>query len=107
MAPIDVAPQPPTSPKPPNVPPGSPAYTPPDHLDAHGSLQSGTIDRIEHAVEKLVRTLGKADAREQTEDAKLESTKHVEAKKPKIKASKLEYKMVDEVYVGYSMARFC
>ena len=100
MAPVDVVPQPPTSPRPPNTPPGSPAYTPPDGPGVQGSLQSGTIDRFEHAVEKLVRALEKVDAREQTDDAKLEVTKHIEAEKPKIQASKLEYKMVDEVYVG-------
>ena len=66
----------------------------------HGSLQLGIIGRFEYAVEKLVRALEQADARDQTEDAKLEATKHVEAEKPKIQASKLEYKMVDEVYVG-------
>ena len=107
MAPIDVVPQPATSPRPPNTPPGSPAYTPTDGPGVQGSLQPGTIDRFEHAIEKLVRALGKADARNQTEDAKLESKKDVEAEKPKIPASKLEYKMVDEVYVGYSMVRFC
>ena len=100
MAPVDVVPQPPTSPRPPKTPPGSPAYTPPDDPGVHGSLQFGTIDRFEHAVEKLVQALGKADAREQPEDAKLEATKHVEAEKQKIQASKLEYKTVDEVYVG-------
>ncbi len=100
MALTDVIPKPPTSPRPPDTPPGSPAYTPPDGLGLHGSLQSGTIDRFEHAVEKLVRALEKMDARNKTEDAKLEATKHVEAEKPKIRASKLEYKLVDEVYVG-------
>lgn len=31
------------------------------------------------------------DARNKTEDAKLEATKHVEAEKPKVRASKLDY----------------
>ncbi len=35
--------------------------------------------------------------------AKLEPTKHVEAEKPKIRASKPEYKLVDEVYVPCSV----
>jgi hypothetical protein len=47
----------------------------------------------------LVRALEKLDARNKTEDAKLEATKHVEAEKLKIRASKLEYKLVDEIYV--------
>ena len=80
MAPIDVVvPQPPTPPRPPNTPSISPAYTPPDGP----GVQLGTIDRIEHAVEKLVRVLEKADAGNHTEDAKLEATKDI-AKKPKI-----------------------
>lgn len=45
----------------------------------HGSLQFGTIDLFEHAVEKLTRALEDADARDQTENSKLEATKHVEA----------------------------
>ena len=105
MAPTDVVvSQPPISPRPPNTPPVSPAYTPPDGPGVYGSLQFGTINRFEHAVEKLARALEKADAKDQTKDAKLETTKRVEAEKPKIQASKLEYKMVDEVYVGYSLA---
>lgn len=44
------------------------------------------------------------DVRNKLEDAKLKTTKHVKAKKLKIRASKLEYKSVDEVYVGSSVA---
>lgn len=66
--------------------------------------QVGIIDRFEHAVEKLVRALEKVDTRNKIEDAKLEVTKHVEAEKPRIRASKLEYKLVDEVYVGSCVA---
>ena len=95
MAPTDVIAKPSTSPRPPETPPGSPAYTVPS--------QVGSTDRFEHAVEKLVRVLEKVDARNKTEDATLETTKHVEAEKPKIRASKLEYKLVDEVYVGLSV----
>jgi len=100
MAPTDMILKPPTSPRPPVTPPGSPAYTPPNRPGAHESLQFGTIDRFEHAIEKLVRALEKVEARDKTEDAKLDATKNVEAEKPKIRASKLEYKLVDEVYVG-------
>ena len=104
MTPTDVIPKPPTSPRPPDTPPDNPAYTSPDGLDVHGSPQISSVERFEHAVEKLVQALEKVDARNKTEDAKLEATKHVEAEKPKIRASKLEYKLVDEVYAGSSMA---
>ncbi len=103
MTPTDIFPKPPTSPRPPETPPGSPAYE--DSPRAHVPPRVGGIDRFEHAVEKLVRALEKLDARNKTEDAKLEATKQVEAEKPKIQASKLEYKLVDEVYVGSSVAR--
>ena len=65
--------------------------------------QVGSIDRFEHAVEKLVRALEKIDARNKTEDAGLKATKHVEAKRLKIRASKLEYKIIDEVYINSSI----
>lgn len=38
------------------------------------------------------------------EDAKPETTQEVEAEKPKIRASKLEHKQVDEVYIASSRA---
>ncbi len=99
MASTDIVPKPPTSPRPPETPPSSPACTPPDNPRVHVPPQVGSIDRFEHAIEKLVRALEKVEARDKTEDAKLEATKNVETEKPKIRASKLEYKLVDEVYV--------
>lgn len=90
MAPKIVAPEPPTSPRPPETPPGSPACTPLDSPRVHESSQLGTIDRFEHAVERLVRALEKVDARNESDDARLEATKHVEAERPKIRASKLD-----------------
>ncbi len=104
MAPTDVIPKPATSPRPPETPPGSPAYMPEDSLRAHVPPQVDGIDRFEHAVEKLVRASEKLDAMNKTEVAKLEATKQVEAEKPKTRASKLEYKLVDEVYVGSPVA---
>jgi hypothetical protein len=100
MALIDAVPKSPTSPRSPQTPPGSPAYTPADGPGVYGSLQSGTVDRFEHAVRNLIRALEKVDARNKPEDTKLEAPKHIEAEKPKIRASKLEYKLVDEVYVS-------
>ena len=101
MAPTDlVVPKPPTSSRPPQTPRGSPVYTPPDSPRLHEFSQAGTIDRFEHAVKELILALEKVDARNKPEYAKLEAPKHIKAEKPKIRASKLEYKLVDEVYVG-------
>ncbi len=99
MAPTDVIPKPPTSPRPPETPPGSPAYTPPDSSRVHVSTRVETIDCFEQALVKLAQVLEKVDATNKREDANPEATKHVEAEKPKTRASKLEYKLVDEVYV--------
>jgi hypothetical protein len=88
------------SPRPPETPPGSPAYMPEDSPHAHVPPQVGGIDRFEYAVKKLIRALEKLNARNKTKDIKIEVTKHVEAKKSKIRASKLKYKLIDEVYVG-------
>lgn len=104
MAPADIISNPPTSPRPPETPPGSPACTSPESPRVHGSPQVGSIDRFEHAVEKLVRVLEKVDTRNKSEGVKPEATKHVETEKPKIRASKLDYKLVDEVYVTISIA---
>ncbi|KAL8800740.1 MAG: hypothetical protein Q9182_004945 [Xanthomendoza sp. 2 TL-2023] len=103
MASNIVAPEPPTSPRPPETPPGSPACTPLDSPRVHEFLQLGTIDRFEHGVERLVRALEKVDARNEPDDVRLEATKHVEAEKPKIRASKLEYKLIDEVTSKYKI----
>ena len=105
MAQTDVVPKPPTSPRPPDTPPSSPAYTPLDDPGVHRSF----VDRFENVVEKLVLALEKVETRNKTENVKLEATKHVEAEKPRIekpriRASKLEYKLVDEVYVGSCVA---
>ena len=66
--------------------------------------QVGIIDRFEHAIEKLVQALEKVDIRSKIKDAKLKVIKHVKAKKPRIRALKLEYKLVDEVYVSSCIA---
>ncbi|KAI9791932.1 MAG: hypothetical protein M1835_008168 [Candelina submexicana] len=97
MAPTDTVPKPPTSPRPPETPPSSPAYTS-DSPCVRGSPQVGTIDRFEHAVEKMLRALENVAAGSKPEDAKPEATKHVAAEERKTRASKLEYKLVDEVW---------
>jgi hypothetical protein len=84
----------------PEIPPDSPAYMFEDSSHAHVPPQVGGIDRFEYAVKKLIRALEKLNARNKTKDIKIEVTKHVEAKKSKIRASKLKYKLIDEVYVG-------
>ena len=104
MAQTNVIPKLPTSPRPPEIPPGGLVYMPEDSSRVHVPPRVGSIHVFEYAVEKLVRALEKVDARNKTEDAKPEATKHVEAEKSKVRASKLEYKLVDEVYVGSSVA---
>ncbi|KAL8671532.1 MAG: hypothetical protein Q9168_003977 [Polycauliona sp. 1 TL-2023] len=93
-----MVPHPPTSPRPPEAPPGSPSHTPPNSPRVHGSPRVDTIERFEHAVEKLTQALKKVEATTKREDIESNPTKHIEAEKPKTRASKLEYKLVDEVW---------
>jgi ribosome recycling factor len=67
----------------------------------HVSARVETVDPFERALVKLVQVLEKVDATSKREDANPEATKHVEAEKQKLRALKLEYKLVDEVYVTY------
>jgi ribosome recycling factor len=60
-----------------------------------------TVDHFKQALVKLVQVLNNADATNKRKEAKPEAIKHVEAEKRKIRASKLKYKLVDEVYVTY------
>jgi hypothetical protein len=85
--------------RPPETPPDSSAYMPENNSHAHVSSQVDSIDRFEYAVKKLIRALEKLNARNKTKDIKIKITKHVEAKKLKIRVSKLKYKLIDEVYV--------
>ena len=104
MAPTDVVvPMPPTSPRPPETPPGSPSRTPPNSPRVYGSPPVDNIKRFEHAVEKLSQVFENVDVTTKHADAKPEARKHIEAGKPKTRASKLDYKLVDEVYVPYFM----
>jgi hypothetical protein len=66
----------------------------PDSTELPETAQPNSLDQV----------LEKVDATNKREDAKPEATKHVEAEKPKLRASKLEYKLVDEVYITYSVA---
>lgn len=100
MAPTDVVVlMPPTSPRPPETPPGSLSHIPPNSPGVQGSLRVDTIERFEHAVEKLTQVLKKVEATSKCKDIKSNPIKQIEAGKPKIRASKQEYKLVDEVYV--------
>ena len=69
----------------------------------HVSPRIQNIQRFEHAVEKLSQVFEKVDFTTKLADAKPEVRKHIEAGKPKTRASKLEYKLVDEVYVSCFM----
>lgn len=104
MSPIDMVPHPPTSPRPSETPPGSPSHTPPNSPRVHGSSRVDSIERFEHAIEKLTQALKKVEAKTKREVIESNPTKNIEAEKPKTRASKLEYKLVDEVYVPCSMA---
>lgn len=73
----------------------------PDSAEIPETAQPNSLDQ---ALVKLTQVLEKVDAMNKREDAKPEATKHVEAEKQKLRASKLEYKLVDEVYVTYSVA---
>ncbi|MCJ1479235.1 hypothetical protein MMC13_007920 [Lambiella insularis] len=97
MAPFDFVPKPPTSPRPPETPPGSPSHTPPNSPHGHGLPRVDTIERLKKTMEKLTKALEKVDATTKHVNAKPKVTKHVEAGKPKTRASKLGYKLVDEV----------
>lgn len=50
-------------------------------------------------MEKLSQGFEKVDVTTKHADAKPEARKHIEAGQPKTRASKLEYKLVEEVYV--------
>lgn len=99
MTPTDVIPKPPTSSQPPETPPGSRAYTPLDSSRVHVFTRVETINCFEQALVKLAQVLEKVDTMNKCEDANPETTKHVEAEKPKTQASKLKYKLVNKVYV--------
>ncbi|KAI4098498.1 MAG: hypothetical protein LQ339_006376 [Xanthoria mediterranea] len=93
-----MVPHPPTSPRPSETPPGSPSHTPPNSPRVHGSSRVDSIERFEHAIEKLTQALKKVEAKTKREVIESNPTKNIEAEKPKTRASKLEYKLVDEVW---------
>lgn len=76
---------------------------PPNSPRLYPSPDIGAVERIEQAVQKLVQALEKG-TKNKFEDAKPEATKEAETGKPKIRASKLEHKQVEEVYVTFSIA---
>ncbi len=71
----------------------------PNSPRVYGSPRADTVECFEHAVEKLTPALEKVEATTKREDVESKPTNHVEDGKPKTRASKLEYKLVDEVYV--------
>ncbi len=105
MAPIDaVVPQPSTSPRPPETPPGSSPCTPPNNIRVQGSPLVGTMDRFEQGMMKLIQALERVDTTTKLEDIESKPSNYTEAGKPKARASKIEYRRVDEVYVPCSTA---
>lgn len=73
---------------------------PPNSSCLHLFPDIGTVECIKQAVQKLVQALEK-DTQNKYEDAKPKATKEAEAEKQKIRASKLDYKQVDKVYVTF------
>ena len=57
------------------------------------------MERFEKGVMKLIQALEKVDATKKCENGDAPATNNVETEKQKTRASKLEYKLVDEVYV--------
>jgi len=80
------------------------SYTPPNSPRVHAPPQDETLDRFEQAVKRLAQVLGKVEATNKCEDATPGVTKDIEAEKPKTRASKMEYKLVDKMYVTYPAA---
>ncbi|KAL9102620.1 MAG: hypothetical protein Q9163_002264 [Psora crenata] len=56
------------------------------------------MDRFEQGMMKLIQALEKVDATNKHEDVKPQATKHVDAEQQKTRASKLEYKLVDDIW---------
>ena len=75
------------------------SYTPPNSPRVQASLPVGALDRLEQTPDKLTQALEKIEITNKREDAKVEVKEVVESEKPKVRASKMEYKLVDEVYV--------
>jgi hypothetical protein len=70
----------------------------------HPLQKFGTVERLEQVIEKADRVLEKWDTKDKPEGTKPKPTENTEAKTPKVRASKLDYKLVDEVYVTCSVA---
>lgn len=70
----------------------------------HESSRVDTIGRFEQVVLKLTQALEKVEATTKREDFEPKSINHIEVEKPRARASKLKYKLVDEVYVPCFMA---
>lgn len=80
--------------------PLSPSVTPPSDPCLPQTWQVSNIDHFEHALEKLRRVLEKIDGTTTTSgNVKNEPAENTKVKKPKTRASKLEHKLVEEVYV--------
>jgi hypothetical protein len=79
--------------------PRLPSNTPPDSPRLMPSQQVVTVDLLEQVLAKIVHKLEIKDAAAKVEEAKPEASKEVKSDEPKRRASKLECKLVDEVYV--------
>ena len=81
-----------------------PSNTPPDSTRLHPLQKYGTVERLEQVIKKADRVLEKWDTKDKPEGTKPKPTENTEAKTPKVRASKLDYVLVDEVYIPCSVA---
>jgi len=70
----------------------------PSNMVSRPSSQVVTAELIELLAAKLVQAMQKADTTVKSEDAKHEAAENTEAGEPKKRASKMEYKTVNEMY---------
>lgn len=81
------------------------SYTPPNSPALHSSSLADAANRLEKLLDKFVHALEKVS--DKVEVGKPEVAQDVKADEPRVRATKLEYKQVDEVYATCSALRVC
>ena len=95
MASTIAIPKSPTSPRSPETSPGP---------QMHISPQVKAIHRFEQDVVKFTQALERVNAADKHGNDEPKVKKQVEAEQRKTRAFKMKYKLIDEVYVTYSVA---
>ena len=89
--------------------PFRPSHTPRDSPPQPPAPKCVHADRLEHVLDRVAQALGKIDQEGKSNDDV--SSEVVEVVKPKARASRLEYRLVDEMYASCSkpliMLTFC